>query len=404
MEYYPAPGRNHLFVPGPTNIPEAVTRAMSRANEDHRSPAFPKISKSVIDDCKQLFGSTDGTCFLFPATGTGAWESALTNTLSPGDRVISFLMGQFSLLWIDQMKRLNLDVDVIDCEWGSGADLDALRQRLLADAHSSRVKAVCCVHNETATAVTNDIGKVRAVLDECNHPALLLVDGVSSVGAIKFKMDEWRVDVALTGSQKALSMPTGLGIVCANPRAIEASKHSKSTRVFFDWGDYLKFYASGGYWPYTPSAQMLFGLRASLDLLFQEGLDNVFARHHRLAEGTRKAVAAWGLKLCTKKAEWNSDTVTAVLVPPHINSNDIVKIAWRKYNLSLGVGLNVINGKVFRIGHLGQLNELQLLGALAGVEMALKDVGYPVVLGSGVAAASSYFQRTTPLIPSRSKI
>eukprot|EP00475_Leptophrys_vorax_P027245 TRINITY_DN38843_c0_g1_i1.p1 TRINITY_DN38843_c0_g1~~TRINITY_DN38843_c0_g1_i1.p1 ORF type:complete len:431 (-),score=37.53 TRINITY_DN38843_c0_g1_i1:178-1389(-) len=403
MEYVPGPGRNHLFVPGPTNVPEQVQRAMLRGNEDHRSPAFPILSKSVIEDAKKLFGSTEGTCFIFPATGTGAWESALTNTLSPGDGIISFRLGQFSLLWIDQMQRLKFDVDVVDCEWGAGADLGILRQKLRAD-YAGKVKAVCVVHNETATGVTNDIGKVRQVLDECNHKALLLVDGVSSIGAIPFYQDKWRVDVALTGSQKALSMPTGLGIVCARPRALEAAKHSKSTRVFFDWGDYLKSYQSGTYWPYTPSSQMLYGLRASLDLLFDEGLENVFARHARLGEGTRRAVAAWGLQLCTKSPEWKSDTVTTILVPPHINSNDIVRTAWKKYNLSLGLGLNKINGKAFRIGHLGQMNEVALLGAIAGVEMTLRDVGYPVVLGSGVAAAAAYFQQTTPQIPSRSRL
>ncbi|CAI7848895.1 unnamed protein product [Closterium sp. NIES-53] len=403
MEYYPGPGRNHLFVPGPTNVPEQVQRAMLRGNEDHRSPAFPVLSKSVIEDSKKLFGSTEGTCFIFPATGTGAWESALTNTLSPGDRIISFRIGQFSLLWIDQMQRLRFDVDVVDCEWGAGADLDVLRRKLLAD-RAGTVKAVCVVHNETATGVTNDIGKVRQVLDECNHKAMLMVDGVSSIGAIPFYQDKWRVDVALTGSQKALSLPTGLGIVCARPRALEAAKHSKSTRVFFDWADYLKFYQAGTYWPYTPSSQMLYGLRASLDMLFAEGLDNVFARHARLGEGTRRAVAAWGLQLCTKSPEWKSDTVTTILVPAHINSNDIVRTAWNKYNLSLGLGLNKINGKAFRIGHLGQMNEVALLGAIAGVEMTLRDVGYPVVLGSGVAAASAYFQQTTPLITGRSKL
>eukprot|EP00897_Mesotaenium_endlicherianum_P000507 jgi/Mesen1/10457/ME000082S09959 len=400
MEYYPAPGRNHLFVPGPTNVPERVTQAMSRGNEDHRSPAFPKLSKSVIDDVKRLFGSTKGTTFLFPATGTGAWESALTNTLSPGDKILTFRLGQFSLLWADQMERLNFDVDVVDCEWGAGVDMAVLRQKLHSD-RQHQIKAVCVVHNETSTAVTNDIAEVRRTLDGCGHPAMLLVDGVSSIGAIEFRQDEWRVDVALTGSQKALSMPTGFGIVCASPRALEASKTSKSTRVFFDWADYVKHYKTGSYWPYTPSSQMLYGLRASLDMLFEEGLDNVFKRHFRLAEGTRRAVAAWGLKLCTQSPQWNSHTVTAVAVPSNINSNDVVKTAWKKYNLSLGVGLNKINGKVFRIGHLGQLNELQLLGALAGVEMTLKDVGYPVTLGSGVAAAASYFQNCTPMIASR---
>eukprot|EP00850_Spirogloea_muscicola_P006479 SM000030S11488 [mRNA] locus=s30:849597:852508:- [translate_table: standard] len=408
MEYFPAPGFNHLFVPGPTNIPNAVQRALIRPNEDHRSPAFPKLSRSVIEDSKRLFGSTAGTAFIFPTTGTGAWESALTNTLSPGDLIVSFLFGQFSALWINQMQRLKFDVDVVDCEWGAGADLDALDQRLRAD-RQHRIKAVCCVHNETATGVTNDIAALRNLLDQHNHPALLLIDGVSSIGAIEFKQDEWGVDVALTGSQKALSMPTGLGIVCASPKALEAAKYAKSVRVFFDWADYLKFYEQGSIWPYTPSIQLLYALRASLDMLFEEGLSNVFARHHRLAEGTRKAVEAWGLKLCTKQPKWNSDTVTAVLVPPHINSNDIVKIAWKKFNLSLGVGLSKINGKVFRIGHLGQMNEaigrslrdVSLLGAIAGVEMALTEAGYPVKYGSGVAAAAKYFQQSTPLITSR---
>jgi len=390
-----------LFVPGPTNVPEPILRAMNRSNEDHRSPAFPKLSASVIEDVKQIFRTTTATSFIFPTTGTGAWESALTNTLSPGDKIISFRLGQFSLLWIDQMQRLNFDVDVVECEWGAGADLDVLKQKLESD-YSKSVKAVCVVHNETSTGVTNNIGTVRKILDDAKHPALLLVDGVSSIGAIDFRMDDWKVDVALTGSQKALSLPTGLGIVCASPKALEAAKYAKSTRVFFDWGDYIKFYKAGSYWPYTPSSQMLYGLRASLDLILkEEGLDNVIARHCRLAEATRQAVKAWGLTLCTKKPEWKSDTVTAVVVPPWIDSNDIVKIAWKKYNLSLGVGLNKIAGKVFRIGHLGNLNELQLLGALAGVELALREVGYPVTLGSGVAAAQAHLAKQTPLIASR---
>lgn len=390
-----------MFVPGPTNVPEPILRAMNRSNEDHRSPAFPKLSASVIEDVKQIFRTTTATSFIFPTTGTGAWESALTNTLSPGDKIISFRLGQFSLLWIDQMQRLNFDVDVVECEWGAGADLDVLKQKLESD-YSKSVKAVCVVHNETSTGVTNNIGTVRKILDDAKHPALLLVDGVSSIGAIDFRMDDWKVDVALTGSQKALSLPTGLGIVCASPKALEAAKYAKSTRVFFDWGDYIKFYKAGSYWPYTPSSQMLYGLRASLDLILkEEGLDNVIARHCRLAEATRQAVKAWGLTLCTKKPEWKSDTVTAVVVPPWIDSNDIVKIAWKKYNLSLGVGLNKIAGKVFRIGHLGNLNELQLLGALAGVELALREVGYPVTLGSGVAAAQAHLAKQTPLIASR---
>eukprot|EP00252_Welwitschia_mirabilis_P001696 TRINITY_DN1160_c0_g1_i3.p1 TRINITY_DN1160_c0_g1~~TRINITY_DN1160_c0_g1_i3.p1 ORF type:complete len:311 (+),score=53.95 TRINITY_DN1160_c0_g1_i3:906-1838(+) len=309
-------------------------------------------------------------------------------------------MGQFSLLWIDQMQRLNFDVDVVQCEWGTGVDLQDLRRRLESD-YAHRVKALCVVHNETATGVTNNLAAMRKLLDDCNHPALLLVDCVSSLCALDFRMDEWGVDVALTGSQKALSMPTGVGLICASPKAMEAAKTAKSLRVFFDWNDYLKFYKLGTYWPYTPSIQLLYGLRAALDLLFEEGLENVFARHARLGRATRLAVEAWGLKNCTQKEEWYSDTVTAVLVPPYIDSAEIVRRAWKRYNLSLGLGLNKVAGKVFRIGHLGNLNELQLLGCLSGVEMILKDIGYPVKLGSGVAAAAAYLSNTIPLIPSR---
>lgn len=400
MEYYPGPGRNQLFVPGPVNVPEQVLRAMNRNNEDYRSPAMPALSKSVLEDVKRIFKTTSATSFIIPTTGTGAWESALTNTLSPRDKILSFRLGQFSLLWIDQMQRLNFDVDVVDVEWGSGIDLAVLRDKLQADLNH-HIKAVCVVHNETATGVTNDLAGIRTVLDKCKHPALFLVDGVSSIGALDFRMDEWSVDVALTGSQKALSLPTGLGILCASPKALEASKTAKSLRVFFDWNDYLRFYKMGTYWPYTPSSQLLYGLRASLDLIFEEGLENVIARHRRFGHATRLAVEAWGLKNCTRKSEWFSDTVTAVVVPAHIDSSQIVRQAWKKYNLSLGLGLNKVAGKVFRIGHLGHLNELQLLGALAGVEMVLRDVGYPVELGSGVAAASSYLLQSTPLITSR---
>ncbi|KAF7833350.1 serine--glyoxylate aminotransferase [Senna tora] len=348
MDYVYGPGRNHLFVPGPVNIPEPVI-------------PIPAMTKTLLEDVKEIFKTISGTPFLFPTT---AWESALTNTLSPGDRIVSFLIGQFSLLWIDQQQRLNFDVDVVESEWGQGANLEA----------------ICIVHNETATGVTNNLAKYQ-------HPALFLVDGVSSICALDFRMDEWGVDVALTGSQKALSLPTGMGIVCASPKALE--------------NDYLKFYKLGTFWPYTPSIQLLYGLRAALDLIFEEGLENVIARHRRLGEATRLAVEAWGLKNCTQKEEWYSDTVTAVVVPPYIDSTEIVRRAWKRYNLSLGLGLNKVAGKVFRIGHLGNLNELQLLGCLGGVEMILKDVGYPVKLGSGVAAASDYLQNNIPLIPSR---
>lgn len=422
-DYVYGPRRTHLFVPGPVNIPDPVIRAMNRQNEDYRSPAVPALTKVLLEDVKKIFKTTTGTPFMIPTTGTSAWESALTNTLSPGDRVVSFLIGQFSLLWIDQQRRLGFDVDAVESEWGQGADLAALERRLRDDAPRHAIKAVAIVHNETATGVTNDLAAVRALLDKHAHPALLLVDGVSSICALDFRMDEWGVDVALTGSQKALSMPTGMGIVCASPRALEASKTARSVRVFFDWKDYLRFYDMGTYWPYTPSIQLLYGLRTALDLIFEEGLDNVVRRHNRLGTATRLAVEAWGLSNCCQKEEWFSDTVTAVVVPPNIDSAEVVRHAWKRYNLSLGLGLNKVAGKVFRIGHLGNLNEvvhcrlyldapkhyflllllcqLQLLGCLSGVEMVLKDVGYPVKLGSGVAAAAAYLSNSTPLIPSR---
>ncbi|CAJ2639531.1 unnamed protein product [Trifolium pratense] len=281
MDYVNAPGRNHLFVPGPVNIPDQVIRAMSRNNEDYRSPAIPALTKTLLEDVKKIFKTTTGTPFLIPTTGTGAWESALTNTLSPGDRIVSFVIGQFSLLWIDQQQRLKFNVDVVESEWGRGADLDVLESKLASDsAHT--IKAICIVHNETATGVTNNLAKVRQILDAYQHPALLLVDGVSSICALDFRMDEWGVDVAITGSQKALSLPTGIGFVVASPKAIEASKSAKSLRVFFDWSDYLKFYKMGTYWPYTPSIQLLYGLRAALDLIFEEGLENIIERHARL--------------------------------------------------------------------------------------------------------------------------
>ncbi|XP_062196775.1 serine--glyoxylate aminotransferase [Phragmites australis] len=399
-DYVYGPGRTHLFVPGPVNIPDPVIRAMNRQNEDYRSPAVPALTKVLLEDVKKIFKTTTGTPFMIPTTGTGAWESALTNTLSPGDRIVSFLIGQFSLLWIDQQQRLGFNVDVVESDWGQGADLAVLEAKLRQDTLHT-IKAVAIVHNETATGVTNDLSKVRKLLDAYRHPALVLVDGVSSICALDFRMDEWGVDVALTGSQKALSLPTGLGIVCASPKALEASKTAKSVRVFFDWKDYLKFYKMGSYWPYTPSIQLLYGLRTALDLIFEEGLDNVIKRHNRLGTATRLAVEAWGLKNCTQKEEWFSDTVTAVVVPPYIDSSEIVKHAWKRYNLSLGLGLNKVAGKVFRIGHLGNLNELQLMACLSGVEMVLKDVGYPVKLGSGVAAAAAYLSNSTPLIPSR---
>jgi alanine-glyoxylate transaminase / serine-glyoxylate transaminase / serine-pyruvate transaminase len=383
-------GRNFLFVPGPTNVPDRVLRAMHRAMEDHRSSDFPGLATSVLEDLKQIFKTTSGQAFLFPSSGTGAWEASLTNTLSPGDRVLAARFGMFSHLWIDMAQRLGLDVEVLDAEWGEGAPVERYREALAADK-GHRIKAVLFTHNETATGVTSDVAGVRKVLNELQHPALLMVDGVSSIASIDFRMDEWGVDLAVTGSQKGLMMPAGLGIVCASQKALSKYEQAKLPRCYFDFGDMRKANATG-YFPYTPSIPMLHGLRESIAMLLEEGLENVFARHHRLAEGTRQAVKAWGLELCARAPKWNSDTVTAIMVPPGVNAAEIIDIAYRRYDLALGAGLARMAGRLFRIGHLGDLNELMLLGGIAGAEMAMRDVGMKVTPGSGVAAAQEYWR------------
>jgi alanine-glyoxylate transaminase/serine-glyoxylate transaminase/serine-pyruvate transaminase len=394
------PGRNFLFVPGPTNVPERILRAMDRAMEDHRSSAFPELTTPLFRDLKKVFNTATGQAFIFPATGTGGWEAALVNTLSPGDRVIAPRYGQFSHLWIDLAQRHGIRVDILDVEWGEGAPADRIGE-ILSQDQAHEIKGVLIVHNETATGVTSDVGAVRTAMDAARHPALLYVDGVSSIGSIDFRMDEWKVDLAITGSQKGLMLPAGLGIVCASPKALAARESARCPRVFFDFGDMLRANTSG-YFPYTPSLPMLYGLRESLAILFEEGLDNIFARHHRLAEGVRAAVRAWGLKLCARAPKWHSDTVSAILVPEGFNGADVIDVAFRRYNLALGAGLARMAGKLFRIGHLGDLNELMLLGAIAGAEMAMRDVGIPLALGTGVAAAAEYYRGTAAPLPAKS--
>jgi alanine-glyoxylate transaminase/serine-glyoxylate transaminase/serine-pyruvate transaminase len=392
-------GRNFLFVPGPTNVPDRVLRAMHRPMEDHRSSDFPSLALPVLEDLKKIFKTSSGQAFIFPASGTGAWEASLSNTLSPGDRVIAARFGMFSHLWIDMAQRLGLEVDVLDAEWGEGAPVERYQEALAADkAH--QIKAVLFTHNETATGVTSDVTGIRRALNDTRHPALLMVDGVSSIASIDFRMDEWGVDLAVTGSQKGLMLPAGLGIVCASQKALALYDQAKLPRVFFDFGDMRKANATG-YFPYTPSLPLLYGLRESLDMLFEEGLENVFDRHHRLAEGTRQAVKAWGLELCARAPKWHSDTVTAIMVPPGFNGAEVIDVAYRRYNLALGAGLARMAGKLFRIGHLGDLNELMLLGGIAGAELAMRDVGIKVALGSGVAAAQEYWRSTAAPLPER---
>jgi len=392
-------GRNFLFVPGPTNVPDRVQRAMMVAMEDHRSSKFPELSTSVLHDLKKVFKTEAGQAFIFPSSGTGAWEAALTNTLSPGDKILAARFGQFSHLWIDMAQRLGFDVQVVEVEWGEGVPLQRYEEILRADQRHE-IKGVLACHNETATGVTSDIAGVRRALNAADHPALLYVDAVSSLASIDFRMDDWQVDLAVSGSQKGLMLPAGLGIVCASPKALVARESARCPRVFFDFGDMLRANA-GGYFPYTPSLPMLYGLRESLAIMFEEGLDNIFARHHRLAEGVRAAVRAWGLKLCARAPKWHSDTVSAILVPEGTNGADVIDVAYRRYNLALGAGLARMAGKLFRIGHLGDLNELMLLGAIAGTEMAMRDVGIQVTPGSGVAAAAEYYRGTAAPLPAR---
>jgi alanine-glyoxylate transaminase/serine-glyoxylate transaminase/serine-pyruvate transaminase len=393
------PGRNHLFVPGPTNTPDRILRAMHVAMEDHRSSKFPEMPLTIFRDIKKVFKTTDGQPFIFPATGTGGWEAALANTLSPGDKVLACRYGQFSHLWIDLATRIGLNVHVLDAEWGEGAPANRVEEALAADKFHE-IKGVLVVHNETATGVTSDVGAVRKAINAAKHPALLYVDSVSGLGSIDFRMDEWGVDLAVTGSQKGLMLPAGLGIVCASPKALALREKAKCARVFFDFGDMMKANATG-YFPYTPSLPMLYGLRESLDILFEEGLENVYARHHRLAEGVRAAVKAWGLELCAKAPHWYSDTVSAIMVPSGFNGADVIDVAFRRYNLALGAGLSKVAGKLFRIGHLGDLNELMLMSGIAGAEMAMRDVGIQVTPGSGVAAAGEYWRKTAAPLAAR---
>ena len=388
-------GRHFLHVPGPTNVPDRILNAMHVAMQDHRSSAFPDLTLPLFDGLKKLFRTSGGTPFIFQATGTGAWEAVLVNTLSAGDRVLSSRFGQFSHLWIDLAQRHGLEVVVQQEPWGTGASPDRIHDALQADrAHS--IKAVMVVQNETATGVTSDVAAIRRAIDAAGHPALLFVDGVSSIGCIDFRMDEWGVDGAITGSQKGLMLPAGLGLCCVSDKALEARKQARANnplrRCFFDFDDMLRT-NKDGYFPYTPSLPMLYGLREALAMLFEEGLETVFARHHLLAAGVRAAILeGWGLKLCARDPKWYSNTVSAVMVPDGFNGGDVIGRAFKRYNLSLGAGLSEVAGKLFRIGHLGDLNELMCLGAITGSEMAMRDIGIDVKPGSGAAAAEEYYR------------
>jgi alanine-glyoxylate transaminase/serine-glyoxylate transaminase/serine-pyruvate transaminase len=385
-------GRNFLFVPGPTNVPDRVLRAMAVASEDHRSPDFPTLTRACLDGLKPIFKTTAGTPILFPSSGTGCWEAALTNCLDPGAKVLIARFGQFSHLWTDMCVRLGFEVEVLETPWGEGAPLDRYLKALESDAQH-KIKAVLVCQNETATGVSSDIAAIGRAMQSIKHPALLFVDSVSALASIDFRMDEWEVDVCISGSQKGLMLPAGLGVMCVSAKALEAAKRSTSRRCYFDFGDMVSANANG-YFPYTPSLQMLCALRESLAMLAEEGLENVFRRHRYLAGGARAAVMqGWQLKLCAAAPHWYSDTVTAVMVPAGSDAAAVIARAYKRYNLSLGAGLSKVAGKLFRIGHLGDLNELMLLGAIAGSEMAMLDLGMPIEPGSGVAAAQNFWRK-----------
>lgn len=384
--------QNPVFIPGPTNIPDRLRYAMSIQTTDHRAPDFVELLTPLLSDLKKVFKTETGRVITFPASGTGGWEAAITNTLSPGDTVLAARYGMFSHRWIDLCQRHNLDVEIVDCAWGDGAPAEEFGRRLAADT-DHRIKAVIVTHNETATGVVSDVGAVRTAMDAADHPAMLYVDGVSSIASMDFRMDDWGVDLAITGSQKGFMLATGMAIVGVSSKALAAMETASCPRCFFDFRDMMTLNAKGGF-PYTPPLQIMYGLRESLKMLFEEGLDNVFRRHHRIAEGVRRAVDAWGLDLCAKRPSLYSDTVSAVMVPEGFDSTVLTDHAFDTYGVSFGVGLGEVNGKLFRIGHLGSMTDVMALSGLATIEMAMKDLDYPIALGSGVAAAQDYYRAT----------
>jgi alanine-glyoxylate transaminase/serine-glyoxylate transaminase/serine-pyruvate transaminase len=379
-------GRHFLQIPGPTNVPDRVLRAIDRPTMDHRGPEFGELGKAVLDGMRKVF-RTRGHVVIYPASGTGAWEAALVNTLSPGDRVLMAETGQFATLWQKLAGRLGLVVDFLPGDWRHGVDAAQVEARLREDkAHA--IKAVCVVHNETSTGVTSRIPLVRQAIDRAQHPALLMVDTISSLASIDYRHDEWGVDVTVAGSQKGLMLPPGLSFNAISDKALAASKSAKMPRSYWSWDEMLAA-GKSGYFPYTPATNLLYGLREALLMLEEEGLDNVFARHARHGEATRRAVRAWGLEvLCLEPAEY-SNALTAVLLPAGHDADQVRKIILERFDMSLGTGLGKLQGKVFRIGHLGDFNDLTLAGTLCGVEMGLRLAGVPIQQ-AGVTAALDY--------------
>lgn len=379
-------GRHFLQVPGPSNVPERILRAIARPTIDHRGPEFGSLALELLEDLKPVF-KTNGKVMIFPSSGTGAWEAAIVNTLSPGDKVLMFETGQFATLWKDMAVSLGLDVQFVSGDWRHGADQDEV-ETILREDRTHQIKAVMVVHNETSSAVTNSIPSFRKTMDRAKHPALLMVDTISSLASMDFRLDEWGVDVAIAGSQKGLMLPPGLGFNAVSEKGFAAAKSSRMPKSYWDWQAMLN-QNKNGFFPYTPATNLLYGLRESLAMLREEGLENVFERHTRHGEATRRAVRAWGLETVCADPERHSSSVTAVFVPPTSNADEYRKVVLENFNMSLGSGLGKLAGKAFRIGHLGDFNDLMLAGTLSGVEMGLALAGVPHTQG-GVAVALQY--------------
>jgi alanine-glyoxylate transaminase/serine-glyoxylate transaminase/serine-pyruvate transaminase len=379
-------GRHFLQIPGPTNVPDRILRAMDRPTIDHRGPEFAELTLEVLQGIRSIF-KTEQPVVMYPASGTGAWEAALVNSLSPGDKVLMVETGHFATLWGNLAKRFELDVELIPGDWRSGVNSEQVEQVLKADK-SHAIKAVCIVHNETSTGVTSNIAAVREAMNRAAHPALLIVDTISSLASIDYRHDEWGVDVTVSGSQKGLMLPPGLSFTAISEKALAASQESKFAKSYWRWDEMLKANQKG-FFPYTPATNLLYGLREAIAMLNEEGLENVFVRHDRHAEATRRAVNAWGLEVLCRNPEEYSSSLTAVLLPDGHNADTFRKVVLDNFDMSLGSGLGKVAGKVFRIGHLGDFNDLTLMGTLSGVEMGLRFFGFENARG-GVNAALDY--------------
>jgi alanine-glyoxylate transaminase / serine-glyoxylate transaminase / serine-pyruvate transaminase len=385
-------GRHFLQIPGPTNVPDRVLRAIAQPTIDHRGPAFSALAREALAGLRHVF-QTSGHVVIYPSSGTGAWEAALVNTLSPGDTVMMFETGHFATLWRDMATRLGVAVDFVPGDWRHGVEPAAVRQKL-SDDRDHTIKAVAVVHNETSTGVASRIAEIRTAMDDARHPALLLVDTISSLGSIDYRHDEWRVDVTVAGSQKGLMLPPGLGFNAVSEKALAAATDARLPRAYWDWRPMIRDGAAG-FFPYTPATNLLYGLREAVRMLTDEGLPNVFARHARFAEATRRAVAAWGLEvLCANPQEYSS-SLTAVMMPRGHDADAFRTVVLDRFDMSLGAGLGKLKGRVFRIGHLGDFNELMLAGTLAGVEMGLAAADVPFTRG-GVSAALEYLAADGP--------